>query len=71
MDGNKKKFKKLKKKEDKIQLQNWLQLKTITLLNKINIIIYFENLIIELHVFYALNTHIKFCVNGYYLLYDL
>ena len=65
------KKKKKTKKKDKIQLQNWLQPKTITLLNKINIIIYFENLIVELHVFYAFNTHIKFCVNGYYLLYDL
>ena len=33
------------------------------LLNKINIITYFENLIVKLHVFYILNAHIKFCVN--------
>ena len=32
-------------------------------LNKINITTYFENLTIELHVIYALNTHVKFCVN--------
>ena len=29
----------------------------------INIITYFENLTVELHVLYALNTHVKFCVN--------
>ena len=34
-----------------------------TLLNIINIIIYFEYLIAKLHVFYAFNTHVKFCVN--------
>ena len=33
------------------------------LFNKINITTYFENLIIELHIFYALNIHVKFCVN--------
>ena len=32
-------------------------------LNKINIIIYFENLTVELHVLYALNTYVKICVN--------
>ena len=37
--------------------------KAITLLNKINIITYFEKLTIELHILYALNTHVKFCVN--------
>ena len=37
--------------------------KITTLLNKINITIYFENLTIELHVLYALNTHVKFCIN--------
>ena len=45
---------------DKVQLQNLLQ---PTLLNKINITIYFENLTIELHVLHALITHVKFCVN--------
>ena len=34
-----------------------------TLLNKINITTHFENLTIELHVLYALYTHIEFCVN--------
>ena len=33
------------------------------LLNKINITIYFENIIVKLHVLYMLNTHVKFCVN--------
>ena len=36
---------------------------TTTLLNEIYIAIYFENWIVELHVLYALNTHVKFCVN--------
>ena len=49
--------------KDKIQLQNWLNLKATNSLNKINITTYFENLIIELYVPYALNTHVKFCVN--------
>ena len=31
--------------------------------NKINITTYSENLTIELHVFYTLYTHVKFCVN--------
>ena len=30
---------------------------------KKKIAIYFENLIIELHILYALNTYVKFCVN--------
>ena len=34
-----------------------------TLLNKINITTYFENITIELNVLYTLNTHIKFCIN--------
>ena len=38
-------------------------LKVTTLLNKINIITYFENLTVELHVIYTLNTHVKFCVS--------
>ena len=49
--------------KEKIQLQNWLQLQTTILLNKINITIYFENLTVGLHVLYILNTLIKFCVN--------
>ena len=35
----------------------------LALLNKINMTIYFENLTVELHVLYALNTHVKFCIN--------
>ena len=34
-----------------------------TLLNKRNITTYFENLIVELHVLYANNTNVKFCIN--------
>ena len=37
--------------------------KTKTSLNKIKITTYFENRTIELLVLYALNTHVKFCVN--------
>ena len=48
---------------DKIWLQNWLQSKTTSLLNKINITTYFENLTIKLHVLYTFNTHVKFSVN--------
>ena len=40
-----------------------LSLQATTLLNKINITIYFENLTIRFHVFYTLNIHIKLCVN--------
>ena len=40
-----------------------IEFKIITLLNKINIIINFENLTVELHIFYALNINIEFCVN--------
>ena len=48
---------------DKVKLQSWLQLKSTTLLNKINITIYFKNLIVELHILYTLNMHVKFYVN--------
>ena len=37
--------------------------KATTLLNRIKITIYFENLIVELHVFYTLNINVKICVN--------
>ena len=40
-----------------------LRLQATTLLNKINITIYFENLTIRLHVLYTRNKHIKLCVN--------
>ena len=51
--------------------QNLTTKLVVALLNKINIIIYFENLIIELHVLYTLNIHIKFCVKQILLLYVL
>ena len=37
--------------------------KPITLLNKINIITYFKNLTVELHILYAFNTYVRFYVN--------
>ena len=36
----------------------------------INIVIYFENLTVELHIFYTLNTNVKFVPIRCYLLYD-
>ena len=56
---------------DKFQLENFLQSKTTTLINKINITIYFENLTFELYALYALNTYAKFFINRIFLLYDL
>ena len=38
-------------------------------LKKVNITIYFKNLIVGLHVLYAFNKQVKFCVNQ--MLYDL
>ena len=35
----------------------------LVLLNKINITTYFENLTVELYVFYALNIHVEFCID--------
>ena len=32
-------------------------------LKQTNMTIYFENIIVRLHVLYVFNTHIKFCVN--------
>ena len=46
-----------------ILLKHFGQSLATTLLNKINIITYFENLIIELHVLYTFNIHVKFCIN--------
>jgi len=40
-----------------------LQVKITTLLNKININTYFENLTIELHALNVLTTHVKIYVN--------
>ena len=56
---------------NKVELQNWLWLKTTVLFNKINIITYFENLTIELHIFYTPNTHSNFVSIRFYLLCDL
>ena len=46
-----------------ILLKHFGQSLATTLLNKINIITYFENLIIELHILYTFNIHVKFCIN--------
>ena len=43
--------------------QNLATKLVVASLNKINITAYFENLTVELHVLYALNTHVNFCVN--------
>ena len=55
--------KKKKKLWTKFSHKNSCSLRPIILLNKINITTYFENLTVELHVLYTLNTHVKFCVN--------
>ena len=45
------------------KVQTCLELMITTFTDKINMIIYFENLIIGLHVLYILNTYVKFRVN--------
>ena len=52
----------IKKKKKKFSYKIDYSLKLQFFLN-INITIYFENLIIELHVIYVLNTYVKFCAN--------
>ena len=44
-------------------------LKIIILFDKINIIIYFKNLIVKLCFFYNLNIHVKFYINQFYIIY--
>ena len=56
-------LKMIKKKRTKFSYKIGYSLKLQTHLIKINITAYFENLTVELHVLYALNTHVKFCVN--------
>ena len=54
------------KKEIEFELGQSLAIKLVVTLGynlKIKIKSYFKNLIVELHVFYTLNTHVKFCVN--------
>ena len=46
-----------------------MYLKTTTLVNIINILKYFENLTVRLHVLYALNTYVKFC--NYQILFTI
>ena len=43
-------------------LQNLTSI-SLTLLNIINITIYFENLTVKLHIFYVLNIYVKFYDN--------
>ena len=49
--------------KDKIWLQTQLQLKALAFIKQINIVTYFENLTVELHVFYVLKTHVIFYAN--------
>ena len=58
---------------DKIQLQNWLKSKVTTLLNKINITTYFENITVKLHIPYSLNTRQILFQSDiiYYIIYKL
>ena len=53
--------------------QNLATKQVVALLNKINITTYFENLTVKLHILYAFNIHVKFCVNRiliiYYMIY--
>ena len=48
---------------DKFWLQTSLQPLVTTPTKTINIITYFENLIVVLYVFYIFKTHVKFNVN--------
>ena len=56
---------------NKVQLQNWLEPKATTLLNKINITTYFENQTVKLHISYSLNTRQILCQSDiiYYIIY--
>ena len=49
---------------DNVRLQTWLQPKSTTPTKKINIAIFFENQIIELHIFYILNKYVKLHINN-------
>ena len=44
-------------------LRQWPKCKLGPYRTKINIVIYFENLIVGLHVYYVFNRHVKFRVN--------
>ena len=46
-----------------IDRQNLTTKLVVVLLSKMNITTYFENLTVELHILYTLNTHVKFCIN--------
>ena len=49
--------------KDKVWLKTYLELMALTLTKKINTVIYFENLIVGLHVLYILNSRVKFRFN--------
>ena len=46
---------------DKVWLQILLWSKTITSFEKLNMIIYFENITVGLYIFYSFNTHQILC----------
>ena len=48
---------------DKVWLQTWLYPNITTPTIKINLTTYIENLTVKLHVFYVLNTDVKFHAN--------
>ena len=50
--------------KDKVWLKTYLEPMALTPTKKINTVIYFENLIVGLHVLYVLNMHVKFHSNG-------
>ena len=49
--------------KDKVWLKTYLEPMALTPTKKINTVIYFENLIVGLHVLYILNSRVKFRSN--------
>ena len=49
--------------KDKVWLKTYLESMALTPTKKINTIIYFENLIVGLHILYILNSRVKFRSN--------
>ena len=49
---------------ENVRLQTWLQPKSATPSKKINVAIFFENLIIELLILYILNKCVKLHINN-------
>ena len=48
---------------NKVWLQTYLDVMVTTPTKKINMITYFKNIIVELHVFYILKTRVQFYAN--------